>query len=51
MSAENIKKTMSKYGQYTLATTDYQRFKADNSREYTATKTTEYLHILKKYDA
>lgn len=51
MSAEDIKNTMNKYGQYTLATTDYQRFKADSSREYAADKTTEYLHILKKYNA
>ena len=51
MSAEDIKNTMSQYGQYTLSTTDYQRFKADKAREYTADKTTEYLHILKKYDA
>lgn len=51
MSADDIKNTMSKYGQYALATTDYQRFKADSLREYAADKTTEYLHILKKYDA
>lgn len=48
MSVEDIEKTMSKYGQYSLATTDYQRFKADSSRNYSADKTIEYLHILKK---
>lgn len=51
MSAEDIKSTMTKYGQYSLATTNYQRFKADSAREYSADKTTEYLHILKKSDA
>ena len=50
MSAEDIKNTMAKYGQYSLATTDYQRFKADSAREYSADKTIEYLHILKKND-
>ncbi len=50
MSAEDIEETMSKYGEYALATTDYQRFKADRTRTYAANKTTEYLHILKKYD-
>ena len=39
---------MKKYGDYTLATTDYQRFKADATRNYSADKTVEYLHILKK---
>lgn len=51
MSAEDIKNTMTKYGKYSLATTNYQRFKADSAREYAADKTTEYLHILKKSDA
>lgn len=51
MSAEDIKNTMTKYGKYSLATTNYQRFKADSAREYSADKTTEYLHILKKNDA
>ena len=51
MSAKDIKDIMTKYGKYSLATTNYQRFKADNAREYTADKTTEYLHILKKNDA
>ncbi len=41
---------MSKYGKYSLAATDYQRFKADKTenRNHTATKTEEYLHILEK---
>lgn len=51
MSAEDIKNTMTKYGKYSLATTNYQRFKADSTREYAADKTTEYLHVLKKNDA
>ncbi len=48
MSADDIKSTMSKYGEYSLATKDYQRFKADANRSYLADKTIEYLHILKK---
>lgn len=48
MSVDDIKNTMKKYGDYTLATTDYQRFKADATRNYSADKTVEYLHILKK---
>ena len=50
MSAEDIKNTMGKYGQYSLVTTNYQRFKADGKRAYSADTTTEYLHILKKND-
>ena len=50
MSPEHLKKIMSRYGKYDLATTNYQRFKADktNSRNHKATRTTEYLHILEK---
>ncbi|WP_311195818.1 hypothetical protein [Antarcticibacterium sp. 1MA-6-2] len=41
---------MEQFGKYDLATTEYQRFKADKteSRNHTATATTEYLHILEK---
>lgn len=51
MSVEHIRKTMSKYGKYDLASTHYQRFKADKdeNRNHTATKTEEYLHILEKH--
>lgn len=50
MSLDQIKKSMSKYGSYQLASTDYQRFKADKTenRIHKASKTTEYLHILEK---
>lgn len=50
MPAKEIKQIMQKYGRYDLAQKDYQRFKADKteSRNHTATATTEYLHILEK---
>ncbi|MEZ4779840.1 MAG: DNA adenine methylase [Flavobacteriaceae bacterium] len=50
MSEYEIKTIMSKYGVYDLATTDYQRFKADKeeNRNHKANSTTEYLHILEK---
>lgn len=48
MSFDTIKKIMSQYGEYRVATTDYQRFKADSNRINTADRTTEYLHILIK---
>ena len=48
MSFDEIKKVMSKYGEYSVASTDYQRFKADSNRINIADKTTEYLHILIK---
>lgn len=50
MSADEIKTIMSKYGRYSLETTDYQRFKADKTenRNHIANSTTEFLHILEK---
>jgi|SRR5690606_16781529 len=50
MPAEGIKKIMQEYGKYDLATTNYQRFKADKTanRNHTASATTEFLHILEK---
>mgnify|MGYP001323664071 FL=1 len=50
MSENDVKKIMSKYGTYSLKTTNYQRFKADKTanRNHTATSTVEYLHILNK---
>ncbi len=50
MSVEHLQKTLSKYGKYDLASTNYQRFKADKdeNRNHTAYKTEEYLHILEK---
>jgi adenine-specific DNA-methyltransferase len=48
MSIETVKKIMSKYGHYDLATTDYQRFKADRdeNRVHKADRTEEFVHIL-----
>jgi adenine-specific DNA-methyltransferase len=50
MSEEEIRSIMSKYGNYDLATTEYQRFKADKTenRNHIANSTTEFLHILEK---
>lgn len=48
MTLEQIKKIMSKYGNYSLYTQEYRRFKADNNRENKATTTIEYLHCLVK---
>ena len=50
MPVEEIKRIMSKYGKYDLASTKYQRFRADKeeNRNHTANKTEEYLHILEK---
>ncbi len=50
MSVEDVKEIMSKYGKYDLASTNYQRFKADKTenRNHKAQKTEEYLHILVK---
>ncbi len=50
MPPEVIKTIMSKYGKYSLATKNYQRFKADKTenRKHKANATIEYLHILEK---
>lgn len=50
MSVENVKTIMSRYGKYDMATTNYQRFKADSTenRNHKANSTEEYLHILEK---
>lgn len=50
MSVEDIKRIMSRYGKYDLASTNYQRFRADKdeNRNHKAAKTEEYLHILEK---
>lgn len=50
MPPETIKNIMSKYGEYSLETKAYQRFKADKTenRNHKALATIEYLHILKK---
>lgn len=50
MSEKDIRTIFSKYGKYSLFTTEYQRFKADKeeNRNHKANATTEYLHIVEK---
>ncbi|MBZ9730206.1 DNA adenine methylase [Salegentibacter sp. JZCK2] len=50
MPSEEIKKIMSRFGNYDLVTRNYQRFKADKTenRNHTANNTIEFLHILEK---
>jgi len=48
MSEIEIKNILSKYGKYSLVSTEYKRFKADNNRKNISKSTFEYLHILKK---
>jgi len=50
MTIDDVRKIMSKYGEYDIATINYQRFKADKdkNRNFKANKTEEYLHILVK---
>jgi adenine-specific DNA-methyltransferase len=50
MSGRDVENTMKKFGRYDLATTAYQRFKADKTenRNHRATGTFEYLHVLEK---
>ena len=50
MSQNNVKEVMERFGKYDIATTKYQRFKADKTqnRNHKADSTIEYLHILEK---
>ena len=50
MTEDEVKSVMATYGNYSLKTINYQRFKADKTenRNHTATSTVEYLHILEK---
>ncbi len=50
MSCDEIKQIMEKYGDYSVATQKYQRFKADKTenRNHKADSTIEFLHILQK---
>jgi len=50
MTEEEVKNIMKRYGNYTLKTKAYQRFKADKTenRNHKASTTFEYLHILEK---
>lgn len=51
MTEEEVKTIMKRYGNYSLKTKKYQRFKADKTenRNHKATTTFEYLHILEKH--
>lgn len=46
MSHEEIEEIMKQRGEYGYFTKEYNRYKADNNREYSADKTTEYLHYV-----
>lgn len=50
MSTSDIKRIMSKYGQYDVICKEYSRYRADkeNNRTHKANKTIEYIHILYK---
>lgn len=50
MTENEVGTIMSSYGKYSLKTINYQRFKADKTknRNHKATATVEYLHILEK---
>ena len=50
MSEEEVQTIMKRYGKYSLAKKEYQRFKADKSenRNHRASRTFEYLHVLVK---
>lgn len=52
MSLDTIKSIMSKYGEYSVYTKNYRRFKADKdeNRNIAANETIEYLHCLVKKD-
>lgn len=45
---DEIGKIMSKYGDYFVESTDYQRYKADNNRKQAADGVVEYIHVLHK---
>lgn len=50
MSQKQVQSVMENFGDYSLKTKKYQRFKADKTenRNHKASETFEYLHILKK---
>jgi len=53
MSKSDVEMIMRKYGEYSLVTKEYQRFKADKTenRNHKADKTFEYLHVLVKHNS
>lgn len=48
MSSLDIQNILKKYGEYTLVSKEYPRYKADSKRYNKTNRTTEYLHILIK---
>ncbi|WP_315161689.1 DNA adenine methylase [Capnocytophaga leadbetteri] len=52
LSTAQIREIMQRYGKYDLQSTQYSRFKADKeeNRNHKAQTTTEYIHILEKYN-
>ena len=48
LSFDEIKSIFEKYGNYWVESTDYQRYKADNSRKQAADSVIEYIHVLHK---
>lgn len=50
LSLNEIAQIFSNYGKYELKSKSYQRFKADSKRAQKQDFTTEYLHILEKFD-
>lgn len=48
ISAEEIKRIMSKYGKYKCYEKKHRRFKADKNRDYIKDFTIEYIHCLEK---
>jgi adenine-specific DNA-methyltransferase len=46
MTFDDIKEIMSKKGEYGVFMKEYNRFKADSNRDYSAKKTIEYLHYV-----
>lgn len=50
ISIEDIKRIMSKYGNYKCYERKHKRFKADSKREYLKNFTIEYIHCLEKTD-
>ena len=48
MTFDDIKEIFEKYGEYSVYEKEYNRYKADNNREYKSEKTIEYIHYCYK---
>lgn len=48
LSFDEIKEIFEKYGEYSVFEKEYNRYKADNNREYKSDKTIEYIHYCHK---